>query len=96
MLSRRSILLGAAAGTSLVGLGAMRAAALSTEPMAPEDLQALSLACSNLASHTQLVADARLLLDDAIRRGAKSPSTTEVVVCPFCHCAFQVSSGVSF
>ena len=96
MLSRRGILLGAAATTSLLGLGGVRAFALSTEPMAPADLQALSLACSNLASHTQLVADARLMLDDEIKRGAKPANYTETVVCPFCHCAFQVFPNISF
>jgi len=95
MLSRRGILLGAAT-TSLLGLGAVRAVALSTEPMAPSDLKALSLACSNLASHTQLIADARLMLDDEIKRGAKPANYTETVVCPFCRCAFQVSPDVSF
>lgn len=96
MLSRRSILLGAVATTSLLGLGAVRAIALSTEPMAPADLKAMSLACSNLSSHTQLVDDARLMLDDDIKRGVKPANYTETVVCPFCHCAFQVSPDVSF
>lgn len=95
MLSRRGILLGAAAATSLLGFGAVRAVALSTEPMAPSDLKALSLACNNLSSHTQLIADARLLLDGEIKRGAKPANYTETVVCPFCRCAFQVSPDIS-
>lgn len=96
MPSRRKVLLGAGAMFSVVGLGGVRAWALSSEPMAPGDLQALSLACGGASSHTQLLADARLLLDDAIKRGAKPANATETVVCPLCHCAFQVSPDISF
>lgn len=96
MLSRRAILLGAAAMTSVAGLSVARAWALSSEPLAPEDLRALSLACGSRSSHTQLLADARLMLDDAIKRGVKPANATETVVCPLCHCAFQVSPDISF
>lgn len=96
MLSRRRILLGAAATSSLLGLTALRATALSTEPMAADDLEALALACTGVTSHSQLVADARLLLDDEIKRGVKPIGATSLVVCPLCHCAMQVSPDVSF
>lgn len=96
MQSRRNVLLGAVAAGAVLGTGSLRAVALSSEPMAPEDLKALSLACSNLASHTQLVADARLLLDDEIKSGIKPANYLETVVCPFCHCAFQVSPDLGF
>lgn len=91
MLSRRKLLLGAAATTSLLGLGALHAAALSSEPMTPSDLRALSLACDKSTSHAQLIGDARMLLVDAVKRGLKPADYSETVVCPFCRCAFQVS-----
>lgn len=96
MLSRRSILLGAAAGSALLGLNVMRAAALSTEPMAPDDLKALALACDGVASHAQLVTNARLMLDDEIKRGVKPASASETVVCPLCHCSLQVLPDIGF
>jgi len=96
MLSRRKVLLSAGATMSVAGLGVARAWALSTEPLAPGDLDALSLACGNPSSHTQLLADARLMLDDAVKRGVKPAQATETVVCPLCHCAFQVSADISF
>lgn len=95
MVSRRKILMGAAA-ISISGLGTARAWALSSEPLAPADLQALSLACTGATSHTQLLADARLMLDDAIKRGVKPANAKETVVCPLCHCAFKVSPDISF
>jgi hypothetical protein len=96
MPSRRKVLLGAGATISIAGLGAVRAWALSSEPLAPGDLQALSLACGGQSAHMQLLADARLLLDDAIKRGVKPANATEIVVCPLCHCAFQVSPDITF
>ncbi|MDY0870322.1 hypothetical protein [Dongia rigui] len=96
MPSRRKVLLGAGAMVSVAGLGVVRAWALSTEPLAPVDLEALSLACGGQSAHTQLLADARLLLDDAIKRGVKPADATETVVCPLCHCAFQVAPDISF
>jgi hypothetical protein len=96
MLSRRAILLGAGAMTSVAGLSVVRAWALSREPLAPEDIKALSLACGSPSSHTQLLADARLMLDDAIKRGVKPANATETIVCPLCRCSFQVSPDISF
>lgn len=95
MPSRRKILLGAGAMISVAGLGIARAWALSSEPLPPADLEALSLACNTPSSHTQLLADARLMLDDAIKRGVKPADATEMVVCPLCHCAFKVSPDLS-
>jgi hypothetical protein len=96
MLSRRDILLGAAAGASLTAIGGMRAMALTSEPMAPEDLKAFALGCSGVASHQQLIADAKWLLNDEIKRGMKTAVDTETVVCPLCHCSIQVTSDISF
>lgn len=96
MLSRRKVLLSAGATISVAGLSVARAWALSTEPMPPADLEALSLACSAPSSHMQLLADARLMLDDAIKRGVKPADATETVVYPLCHCAFQVSPDIKF
>lgn len=96
MLSRRNILLSAVATIPVAGLGVARAWALSTEPMEPADLEALSLACSAPSSHMQLLADARLMLDDAIKRGVKPANATETVICPLCHYAFQVSPDITF
>ena len=96
MLSRRNILLGAAAGTSLLAVGGVRAMALSSEPMAPSDLKAFALSCSGEASHRQLVADANWLLDAEIKRGVKKAADSEVVVCPLCHCSIQVTPDISF
>ena len=96
MLSRRNILLGAAAGTSLMALGGMRAMALSSEPMAQADLQAFALGCNGVASHQLLVADAKWLLGEEIKRGAKNATDSEVVVCPLCQCSIQVTPDISF
>jgi hypothetical protein len=96
MQTRRNILLGAGAAISSLGLGAVRAVALSEEPMAAEDLKALSLSCGNPASPAQLISDARGRLDDAIKSGAKPANAVDMVVCPLCHCAFQVSPGSGF
>jgi hypothetical protein len=96
MPSRRHLLLNAAAFTLVGTVGAKWARALSTEPMAPEDVSAFGLACGNQTSHTQLIKDARLMLDDAIKSGAKPAGATETVVCPLCHCAFQVSPDIGF
>ncbi|MBI2254008.1 MAG: hypothetical protein HYU58_05270 [Proteobacteria bacterium] len=96
MPTRRNILLNAAAFALVGTAGAKLAYALSSEPMAPEDLSALALACGNQTRHTQLISDARLLLDDAIKSGMKPAGTTETVVCPFCRCAFQVTPDIGF
>lgn len=96
MLSRRDILLGAAAGTSLMAVGGVRVMALSSEPMAPEDLRAFALGCGGVASHQQLIADARWMLDEEIKRGVKTAADSEVVVCPLCHCSIQVTPDISF
>jgi hypothetical protein len=96
MPSRRHLLLNAAAFTLAGTVGAKWARALSTEPMPLADMNALSLACGNQTSHAQLIQDARWLLDDAIKSGAKPAGATETVVCPLCHCAFQVTPDLGF
>ncbi|WP_374651689.1 hypothetical protein [Dongia sp.] len=90
------MLLGAVAGSSILAIGATRAIALSSEPMAPADIQALALACGKPASHAQLIADARLILNAEIESGAKPADTTELVACPLCRCTFEVASDIRF
>ncbi len=101
MFSRRDLLLTATASLGMLGTGGSGALALSSEPMDPADLSALALACQSVqsagtGSHAQLLADARRTLDDEIKQGLKPATATELVVCPFCQCSFQVVPDISF
>lgn len=92
MLSRRNVLMGAAAGSALLGLGAAGARAFSIEPM-PKDVEgAYALACGGVNSHAQLVADTRLALGGAVARGERPAKAEEIVVCPICGCKIVVTA----
>ena len=64
--------------------------------MRPEDLSVLTLACQTPATHVQFLADARRSLSEEIKLGLKPATATEMVVCPLCHCSFQIVPDVMF
>ena len=89
MLTRRNLLLTTAV-TSVFGLSAARAVALSAEPLAADDLRAMRLACGGALSHAELVAEARLYLDSQVQAGERSADYSETILCPLCACSLQV------
>lgn len=95
MLTRRHLLLTTAV-TSAFGLSAARAVALSTEPMAAEDLRAMRLACGGALSHAELVAEARLFLDGQVQAGERAADYSETIRCPLCACSLQVVPEIRF
>jgi hypothetical protein len=96
MLTRRQMLLASATTVSAAGIGIVPALALSTEPMPPADAQAMALACGAAASHAELVAEARLMLDGEVKQGLLPANYDTTIVCPFCRCSLKVAPDVAF
>lgn len=96
MMTRRQILLASATMVPAASLGVVPALALSTEPMAPADARAMALACGAAASHAELVAEARLLLDGEVKQGLLPANYDTTIVCPFCRCSLKVAPEIAF
>lgn len=92
MLSRRNVLMSAAAGSAVLALGAAGARAFTIEPMPADVKSAYALACSGVSNHAQLIADTKLLLDGAVARGEAPAHAEEIVVCPICGCKIVVTA----
>jgi hypothetical protein len=92
MLSRRNVLMGAAAGGAGLALGTAGASAFTIEPMPVDVKSAYALACGDSNSHSQLIADTKLLLDGAIARGKAPAHAEEIVICPICGCKIVVTA----
>ena len=95
MMTRRQLLGTAIAGSAAFMAGASAAQAFTVQPMPPavEAEYLAGCAATNSTGHSDLITQARALLQGEIASGVKPADAEEVVTCPICGCRLVVTAS---
>ena len=95
MMTRRQLLGTAIAGSAAFVGGASAAQAFTEQPMPPAVAADYLAGCTatNVAGHSDLIAQARAFLKGEIATGVKPADAEAIVTCPICGCRMVVTAS---